>query len=250
MHKNTLSTHHNHVKGFNTFKAFTLSSNKPKCVDYSNTVYTNSSTKLLITCTIHGEFTQLPHNHIKYGCPLCSNVKMSENRRSNTEEFIAKATALHSTAFDYSATVYGLNNTAKVSIKCNECYTIFKQSPMKHLAGRGCPICNGHKNKYTPCVTTLYYLKVNDGEAYKIGITIKPDILIGRYSPQDRDRLEVLFTKNFPTGKEAYLEEQRILTEFKEYKYKGIPLLETGNSELFVKDVLLLDKNKEPTWQE
>jgi len=41
--------------------------------DYSKTIYKNNSTKVDIICPEHGEFSQLPGNHIrlKQGCPIC-----------------------------------------------------------------------------------------------------------------------------------------------------------------------------------
>lgn len=40
--------------------------------DYSNTIYTNTRTKVKIRCRIHGLFEQLPFDHtIGHGCPKC-----------------------------------------------------------------------------------------------------------------------------------------------------------------------------------
>lgn len=44
--------------------------------DYSEAVYKNSRTKVLITCLEHGLFSQTPHNHLSgYGCKDCGNKK-------------------------------------------------------------------------------------------------------------------------------------------------------------------------------
>lgn len=41
--------------------------------NYSKSNYINSSTKITIICPIHGEFKQLPFNHLQgHGCPKCS----------------------------------------------------------------------------------------------------------------------------------------------------------------------------------
>lgn len=44
--------------------------------DYSSVDYVNSQTMVKIICPIHGEFSQLPNNHLskKYGCPKCSHI--------------------------------------------------------------------------------------------------------------------------------------------------------------------------------
>ena len=44
--------------------------------DYSKVVYTNNYTKVCIICPIHGEFWQVPHNHLRgYGCLKCVKDK-------------------------------------------------------------------------------------------------------------------------------------------------------------------------------
>ena len=44
--------------------------------DYSSTKYVRANTKVKIICPEHGEFLQLPTNHLHRlgGCPLCSNI--------------------------------------------------------------------------------------------------------------------------------------------------------------------------------
>lgn len=46
---------------------------------YKMSDYVNNSTPLLITCPIHGEFWQLPHNHLQgKGCPKCNESKLEK----------------------------------------------------------------------------------------------------------------------------------------------------------------------------
>jgi len=43
---------------------------------YDKTHYVNAKTNIIITCPKHGDFMQLPSNHLGYkGCPNCSNSK-------------------------------------------------------------------------------------------------------------------------------------------------------------------------------
>lgn len=61
-----------------------------KC-DYSNTVYTNSRTLINICCPIHGEFSQMPKQHLNGdGCPKCGNVL--SNAENEIYDFIIKNT--------------------------------------------------------------------------------------------------------------------------------------------------------------
>ena len=47
--------------------------------NYDNVVYVNSQTKVIITCSDHGDFEQNPRDHIhkKSGCPKCANKGFS-----------------------------------------------------------------------------------------------------------------------------------------------------------------------------
>ena len=56
-----------------------------------------------------------------------------------TEEFIAKAKAVHGDRYDYSRVMY-VNNSTPVVIVCPE-HGAFKQRPNNHFNGNGCPKC-------------------------------------------------------------------------------------------------------------
>jgi len=104
--------------------------------DYSKVVYTNSHTKVVIICLIHGDFEQRPVKHVNnsQGCPKCS-----KKYNYTTEEFIIKANLIHDNKYLYEYTFYK-NNHSLVSITCLE-HGIFKQRPNDHLIGKGCPTC-------------------------------------------------------------------------------------------------------------
>ena len=52
--------------------------------DYSKVQYINTHTKLIITCSIHGDFEQLPPRHLNgTGCALCYG-----NKKMTNKEFI------------------------------------------------------------------------------------------------------------------------------------------------------------------
>lgn len=55
--------------------------------DYSRAKYKGSQTHLTILCPDHGEFQQVPAEHLrsKYGCPHCAG-----NARYTHEEFVAQ----------------------------------------------------------------------------------------------------------------------------------------------------------------
>ena len=56
-----------------------------------------------------------------------------------TEEFIAKAKAVHGDRYDYSKVEY-VNNQTPVNIIC-PLHGVFEQRPNNHFKGNGCPKC-------------------------------------------------------------------------------------------------------------
>ena len=104
--------------------------------DYSKVKYVNNITKICIICPEHGEFWQIPSNHLRgFGCKKCSGMFLDKNT------FIERATLKHNSKYDYSKVDYK-NNHTKVIIICPE-HGEFCQNPSSHLKGVGCPKCNG-----------------------------------------------------------------------------------------------------------
>ena len=72
-------------------------------------------------------------------------------RRSNFEDFVIKATAIHGDKYSYKYVDY-IDSQTKVVIVCNE-HGAFMQSPSSHLSGSGCPLCGletmKQKNRYS-----------------------------------------------------------------------------------------------------
>lgn len=56
--------------------------------DYTKTIYTGSKNKLIITCPLHGDFTQLAESHSnqKSGCPKCGAEAIRESSRERNEK--------------------------------------------------------------------------------------------------------------------------------------------------------------------
>jgi len=106
--------------------------------DYSKVEYNGMYEKVCIICPEHGEFWQLPLNHIRnHGCPKCSSEKIK--RSSNYTEFTEKAKKVHGNKYDYSKVKY-VNARTKVCIICPE-HGEFWQTPNSHLSGNGCKKC-------------------------------------------------------------------------------------------------------------
>ena len=102
--------------------------------NYASTVYEGSFKNVIITCKTHGDFEQMPSNHLKgAGCPKCTNGRLT------TEEFIDKANQTHNNKYDYSLSTYTTSHD-KLIITCNK-HGNFEQKACNHLQGQGCPQC-------------------------------------------------------------------------------------------------------------
>lgn len=111
--------------------------------DYSKVEWKNTRTKIIIICPIHGEFTQIPQNHIrlKCGCRKCGReIAKSKINKYNTDYFIENAIKVHGDKYSY-ANSKCFNATDKVEIECLV-HGMFPQPANQHLQGHGCPKCN------------------------------------------------------------------------------------------------------------
>lgn len=120
--------------------------------DYSHAKYDLSRIPLEIICPIHGPFFQRPNAHLMgQGCPKCGRLKRDENVRITIEEFIERSLAKHGDRYDYSM-VDLRGSHQHVSIICRK-HGIFKQTPSKHMEGKGCPRCARELLKYNQMTT-------------------------------------------------------------------------------------------------
>ncbi len=196
--------------------------------DYSKVVYVNAKDNVIITCKVHGEFKQTPDTHTRgAGCPKCAGIL-----RLTNEEFISRANEIHKNKYDYSRVNY-VNAREKINIICHE-HGNFEQIAYNHLTGRGCPNCaiSGF-NKEKSAI--LYYLKISNGLAYKIGITNRSveERFIG-----EMDQIEIIKIWHYEKGIDALKKENEILTKYADFLYLGSSILKSGNTELFYINIL------------
>ena len=109
--------------------------------------YKNGTSKIVITCPIHGDFEQTPQKHLQgQGCPKCAINKNADRTRLNKEEFIKRADIIHNSAYDYCESKY-VNYKTPLKIFCHKIghnnieHGVFWQTPDAHLSGHGCPKC-------------------------------------------------------------------------------------------------------------
>jgi G:T-mismatch repair DNA endonuclease (very short patch repair protein) len=102
--------------------------------DYSKTIFTGVKNKILIICSIHGEFEQIAEKHFLYGCSACAG-----NKRKTQKEFLNQAKIVHKNYYNYDQINF-ISNSHKIIINCPK-HGQFIQSPKNHLLGQGCKKC-------------------------------------------------------------------------------------------------------------
>ena len=136
---------------------------------YDKTTYVNTTTKMIIICSEHGEFFQTPSSHMNgSGCPKFGKKSI----RLTQKEFVKKAEQVHENKYDYSLTNY-THNRNKVIIICPK-HGEFEQLAKSHLAGNGCPTCSLRPIQKSVKEKDLKYFIKSFGYDVK---TIKPDWL-------------------------------------------------------------------------
>jgi uncharacterized C2H2 Zn-finger protein len=102
---------------------------------YGKTKYKNANSHIIITCPIHGDFSNTANKHLRgQGCPKCSGNFMDQ------DYFVELANKTHNELYDYSKVIY-IDSRTPVEIICNE-HGSFFQAPTNHIRQKqGCPIC-------------------------------------------------------------------------------------------------------------
>ena len=126
--------------------------------DYTNIQYKHNNQKIDIVCRTHGLFQQKPNIHLRgKGCPACGKMRQRDILSKTLQTFINQANFVHQNTFDYSLVQY-VNAKTKINIVCST-HGIFKQSPERHLSGRGCPSCRGLKIAKSKSHTTSDFIQ-------------------------------------------------------------------------------------------
>jgi hypothetical protein len=108
--------------------------------DYSETVYINGHTKIVIKCKDHGYFYILPYDHLGgSGCPKCGKINSAKSR-TYTNEYIDQWLIINSVKLQRIDNY--INSKIKIKWKCLVCNIIFDKNYFSIREGKGCPECS------------------------------------------------------------------------------------------------------------
>lgn len=112
--------------------------------NYIKVNYVNSTTEVCIICNVHGDYMQLPPNHLKgAGCNECGQERGNKKQMMMLGEFVSKANKIHNFFYKYILSIYtGAFNLLKIICPI---HGIFEQVATTHLKGSGCEKCGIEK---------------------------------------------------------------------------------------------------------
>ena len=201
--------------------------------------YVNSATKISHQCGKGHDFVISPNqvlDSVFGGCAACAGMKKRDN-----EGYDQQVEAAHGGRVirvgDY------INGKTPITHRCDKGHE-WKASPTSILwQETACPEC-AHYGFKANIPAFLYYLRIIErtigNHYFKIGITNRSVSDRVKQMVCDGVVIEVINSRRFSTGSEAYLEEQRILLEFSKYLVPNCTLLRNGNSEVFTRDIMSL----------
>jgi hypothetical protein len=184
----------------------------------------------------------LPESIIKgFGCKECMGKKLSKIKSKPYSVFVKELEQRNRCVEIVDGSTYR-NSQTKIKVRYKACGHFNDVVPASLLFGHGCLICANNAPRYSeewflykpemrnhPAL--IYFIEFSDTTNFrKIGITRKDDIS-HRFKKSSYSYKTLVKYKT--TLYEAYKIEQKIITEFSEYKYTPELLKDNGSSECF-----------------
>ena len=219
---------------------------------------------ITITCPEHGDFNIKPRTHLmknnKYGCVKCSNINRVNNKTQDYDSLIKLLKLKYNNKYfypEYNKDIY-VNKKSKIDIICPK-HGLYVKSLQKHQSGQHCFKCKVEELVYTNILiggyshnlfenkpelknknSILYYIKINNGDYYKIGITtVSTKSRIKSLKSKSKGfirKVEILFEKEMKLI-DSYNMEYEILNKYIDYR-----VYKKWSTEIFNRDVLCLNK--------
>lgn len=219
-----------------------------KCNDWKGLI----KSEVFIYCPEHGYVKINPRCHIydsaKCGCPECAKIQRAESKREKYEDIIKDLKTIYGDQYIYpeeNKLIYK-NKQTKIKIICPK-HGPFYKSVNKHLYGQGCHKCKLEQLVYSQQLpggyceelfnenpelknkkAILYYLSINNGKMFKIGISTKDT---------SKNRIQALISKARNEGIKLTIEElyKKTYTLYEAYKIEQVILKKFNNIRLYTK---------------
>lgn len=172
---------------------------------YSDVLYRGMHTKVKIICPKHGEFWQLPANHvIGQGCPKCGDESTATKKMMTGEEFIIRCRDAHNGKYTYNKLSYkGISHDIIVTCPKHGDFCI---NAAAHLYSKhGCPKCSNQISKGENEIFKLIK-KIDNDCKQRVKSIIKP-YEIDIYAPSYKIGIEydgLLWHSDFYGKDESY----------------------------------------------
>lgn len=228
---------------------------------YEISNWKNLKSEITVICPKHGKFTTTARAHLcknnTNGCPYCGAEQRALTKTDSYDDVIQQFRKIHGDKYIYPEDnrIQYVNKQSKLKIICPE-HGEFIKSAQKHLSGQGCFHCrinelidkfslpggyceqlfldNPELKEIKGCV---YYLKINNGNYYKIGISknhpnTRIKSLISKAKQFNEDlQIELVAFKEYSLY-DSFKIEQFILNKFKQYRIR-----KNWSTELFNVDI-------------
>lgn len=217
--------------------------------------------KIGIICPIHGRFEQVPHTFLlvncQTGCKKCGEEKKNLSKTKSYDELIQDFRKVYGEKYEYPEENRKsfVNRKSKIKIICKE-HGEFYKSGQKHLSGQCCFECKiqdlirtnvlvggysdelfANKPELKNKKAYLYYISINKGRLYKIGISTKLENRMRGIKSKAKGfikHMDLLWSVE-GTLYECFLKEREILENNKDKR-----VFLKWSTELFNKNVLPL----------
>ena len=132
------------LRGFNSLQE-RIQNNEWSDYDFSNSVYINNKTKLIVSCEVHGEFWIRPNDLTRgSGCAKCSTEVAGKKLSKTPQDYLQE---LEVTFPDYEVLGDYINNKTKILHRHKVCGYEWETRPNSIISGQGCPKCFGNTLK-------------------------------------------------------------------------------------------------------
>ncbi len=194
---------------------------------YNKVKYKNTLTKVIITCSKHGDFMQTPFHHYSgHGCFKCSLITKSENATYSLEQVKNKINEVFGEGVYDLSTINYKTAKDKVELRClKEGHGTFLKSFSHLREGRGCPLCSKISRHLKTKVSNknVYVYIIEFDKFIKIGISSRLGSRIRKLRYEVGEPTKNIYIKESNSIEESFILENMLLNLF--YSYHDMSVL-------------------------